>query len=165
MGFAQSQPLLTQLDPTSHVSSCVVPFLGKGSARGLAMAIDSRYGHWRLLAAMTCCYLISRLSSYSCYIRTFLQKQPITARRPQTTAVNIPVMEYRTMRAQHTAGTACVAVRGSSQQLVSPQSKSLKQQRQSPSYPLPIPCLYPSLYRFTKDRHCKEHRQLRGKAN
>ena len=130
MGFAQSQPLLTQLDPTSHVSSSVVPFLGKSSARG--MAIDSRYGHWRLLAAMTCCYLISRLSSYSCYIRTFLQKQPITARRPQTTAVNIPVMEYSTVRAQHTAGTACtacVAVRGSSQQLVLPQPKSLKQQR------------------------------------
>ena len=53
-------------------------------------------------------------------------------------------MEYHTVRAQHTAGTACVAVRGSSQQLVLPQSKSLKQQRRSPSYPLPIPCLYPS---------------------
>ena len=52
MGFAQSQPLLAQLNPTSHVSSSVVPFLGKGSARGMAMAIGSRYNHWRLLAAI-----------------------------------------------------------------------------------------------------------------
>ena len=66
------------------------------------MAIGSRYGYWRLLAAMTCCYLISRLSSYSCYIRTFLQKQPITARRPQLSIFrswNITQCEHSTLLA------------------------------------------------------------------
>lgn len=45
------------------------------------MAIGSRYGHWRLLAAID--MLLPYFSRLSCYSRTFLQKQPITARRPQ----------------------------------------------------------------------------------
>ena len=67
------------------------------------MAIGSRYGHWRLLAAIDMLLpYFSRLSCYSCYSRTFLQKQPITARRPQLSIFrswNIAQCEHSTLLA------------------------------------------------------------------
>lgn len=67
-------------------------------------------------------------------------------------------MEYRTVRAQHTAGTAgtaCVAICGSSQQLVLPQSKSLAAEAipvLPTSYPLPVSVSLSLYHRQTPQR-------------